>query len=122
PPLHALSDGSSGGNGVYGYSATTTFPNNSWAASNYWVDVVFTTTPPPPPGPTTISGVSTSNVGTTGVTVNWTTNNPASSQVQYGLTTAYGSSSTLDSTMVTSHSVGLTGLSAGTLYHYRVQS
>src|SRR5205814_10292189 len=29
-----------------------TFPNNSFSASNYWVDPVFTTTLPPTPTPT----------------------------------------------------------------------
>ncbi|MEA5502813.1 DUF4082 domain-containing protein [Halotia wernerae UHCC 0503] len=43
PPLHALSNGSSGGNGVYNYSATPAFPNSTFGSSNYWVDVVFTT-------------------------------------------------------------------------------
>ncbi len=50
-PLHALADGASGGNGVYRYGASSAFPNQTWNASNYWVDVVFTggsadTTPP----------------------------------------------------------------------------
>jgi hypothetical protein len=43
-------------------------------------------------------------------------------QIEYGLTTSYGSSSTLNSAMVTWHSVGLTGLQLGTTYHYRVRS
>ncbi len=43
PPLHALSSGSSGGNGVYRYGASG-FPSSSYQATNYWVDVVFTTT------------------------------------------------------------------------------
>ena len=42
-PLHALSNAASGGNGVYLYGATSTFPTATWASSNYWVDVVFTT-------------------------------------------------------------------------------
>jgi hypothetical protein len=42
--------------------------------------------------------------------------------VAYGLTTAYGSSSTLITTLTTSHSVNLTGLSPGTTYHYQVKS
>jgi hypothetical protein len=42
-PLHALQDGVSGGDGVYTYSSTSSFPNNTWQSSNYWVDVVFTT-------------------------------------------------------------------------------
>ncbi|NWF61074.1 MAG: DUF4082 domain-containing protein [Fischerella sp.] len=45
PPLHALADGASGGNGVYNYSANPAFPTSSYASSNYWVDVVFSTTP-----------------------------------------------------------------------------
>jgi subtilisin family serine protease len=40
-PLHALADGSSGGNGVFAYGSGSSFPNQTWFASNYWVDVVF---------------------------------------------------------------------------------
>jgi hypothetical protein len=43
PPLHALADGASGFNGVFAYGATSSFPNNGWNGSNYWVDVVFNT-------------------------------------------------------------------------------
>ena len=57
PPLTALSDSSSGGNGVYLYGYTG-FPTASWNASNYWVDVVFTPTTPPKQ---VISGISLSN-------------------------------------------------------------
>jgi hypothetical protein len=42
PPLHALQDGVSGGDGVYNYSSTPAFPNQTYQAGNYWVDVVFT--------------------------------------------------------------------------------
>jgi hypothetical protein len=41
PPLHALGNGVSGGDGVYIYSNTSAFPTNTYQASNYWVDVVF---------------------------------------------------------------------------------
>ena len=49
--LHALRSGADGGNGVYRYGASA-YPNGSWNATNYWVDVLFTnsltgdTTPP----------------------------------------------------------------------------
>jgi len=43
PPLHALSEGVNGGNGVYAYASATTFPASSYRSTNYWVDVVFTT-------------------------------------------------------------------------------
>ena len=48
-PLHALRDGVSGGNGVYAYGATSTFPEDSWDSANYWVDVVFASGPVAPP-------------------------------------------------------------------------
>src|SRR5690606_8431197 len=40
-PLTAPSSASAGGNGVYRYGSTSAFPNATFAASNYWVDVVF---------------------------------------------------------------------------------
>jgi len=40
-PLHAPANDSSGGNGVFAYGAAGSFPNASWQATNYWVDVVF---------------------------------------------------------------------------------
>jgi PKD repeat protein len=43
PPLHALKDGVSGGDGVYAYGATSTFPTNTYQSLNYWVDVIFGT-------------------------------------------------------------------------------
>jgi hypothetical protein len=41
PPLHALANGVSGLNGIFAYGSTSSFPNQGWNASNYWVDVVF---------------------------------------------------------------------------------
>ena len=46
-PLHGLRDGADGANGVYGYSASTAFPTQTYNATNYWVDAVFDTVPPP---------------------------------------------------------------------------
>src|SRR5262249_51190218 len=41
-PLHAPADGAaSGGQGVYRYGVGGGFPNLSYQATNYWVDVVF---------------------------------------------------------------------------------
>jgi Domain of unknown function (DUF4082)/Cadherin-like domain len=36
------------GNGVYAYGSTSIFPTNTYNASNYWVDVVYTKAPPKP--------------------------------------------------------------------------
>lgn len=57
-PLTAPATGTSGGNGVYRYNATSAFPNSTFAASNYWVDVVLQTGPvnqPPIANPDTRS-------------------------------------------------------------------
>ncbi|HEY9480668.1 MAG TPA: fibronectin type III domain-containing protein [Candidatus Paceibacterota bacterium] len=72
--------------------------------------------------PPVISNISASGITTSAATIAWTTDEVADSQVYYGLTSSYGSSSNLDSSLVTSHSVGLTNLQAGTTYHYLVVS
>jgi hypothetical protein len=38
--LHALQNGTDGGNGVYRYGSASGFPNQSNLSANYWVDVV----------------------------------------------------------------------------------
>src|SRR5262249_42304424 len=83
-PLHALSTAAGSGNGVYQYRRSA-FPTETFEASNYWVDVVFTsggtgdTTPPTvtmtaPAGGATVSGTgvtvsatASDNVGVAGV-------------------------------------------------------
>jgi hypothetical protein len=44
PPLHALADGMSGGNGVYAYGKSSVYPTKTYQSANYWVDVIFVTT------------------------------------------------------------------------------
>src|SRR3989441_8215142 len=66
--------------------------------------------------------MSASGITSTSATISWTTDEASDSQVEYGTTTAYGQVSALASALVTSHSVGLSGLSASTVYHYRVKS
>ena len=41
-PIHLMSNGESGGNGVYVYASSSSFPSQTFNATNYWVDVVFT--------------------------------------------------------------------------------
>ncbi len=61
------------------------------------------------------------NITSTSFTVSWTTNEPSTSVVNYGTTGAYGSTTT-QTPLVTTHLVQITGLTASTLYHFRVQS
>jgi hypothetical protein len=71
--------------------------------------------------PPVISSITASaNLDT--ATIAWTTDEAATSQVEYGLADSYGSSTTLDSNAVTSHSVSISSLTPGTTYHYRVKS
>jgi purple acid phosphatase-like protein len=72
--------------------------------------------------PATVSAVVSGSLTTSGATITWTTNEPANSQVEYGTGTSYGSTTTLDASLVLSHSVILSGLQSATLYHYRVIS
>lgn len=60
----------------------------------------------------------------TAATITWTTNEAASSKVEYGLTESYGNvtDETDTATRVTSHSVVLTGLTCCKTYHYHVKS
>ena len=82
----------------------------------------FTTEPAPDTTMPVITSAPTAiNVTDTTATVVWTTNEPATSVVEFGETTSYTRSSSL-STYVTNHSVTLTLLKDATLYHFRVGS
>jgi hypothetical protein len=63
-PLHALSNAAGGGDGVFAYGASATFPSGSFNATNYWVDLVFSTAPDTTPP--TVTG-QTPTAGATGV-------------------------------------------------------
>src|SRR3989449_531 len=69
-----------------------------------------------------ITSVNASGVTHEAATITWTTDEGADGQVEYGTTTAYGSATPITQTFVTSHTIGLIGLSPTTPYHYRVKS
>jgi len=69
----------------------------------------------------TVSDVSHSSVSTTSLDIEWNSNLESSSFVEYGPDDGYGSVAGEDES-VTYHSVGLTSLTPGTTYHYRVKS
>ena len=91
-PLHALAAGTSGGNGVYVYGASA-FPSNTYQATNYWVDMVFTSGTQTVT-PAVISESPTPNTGGVGTntTVSATFNEPVlSSSIVFNLKNSSGS-------------------------------
>jgi peroxiredoxin len=71
--------------------------------------------------PPELSDITISDITSSAVKVTWTTNESANSVVDYGTTDSYGSTES-DSTMTTSHTINLSGLSANTTYHINVKS
>lgn len=69
-----------------------------------------------------ISGISVSSITEKSVVITWNTSLPGNSQVSFGTTTSYGSSTLVDSTMFTAHSMSLYSLAPGTVYHFQVRS
>jgi hypothetical protein len=110
-----------------GLSISTTYHyrvRNRDAAGNLGTsgDLTFTTTAAPDTTAPVLSGITASGITSGGAIITWSTNEPASSVVDYGLSTTYGSSSALNTTPVTSHSRTLSTLTPSTTYHYRVRS
>lgn len=69
----------------------------------------------------TISNVQAVMTDETTAQISWTTDVPADSRVEYGLTTSYGSLET-DPALVTDHVATLSGLMPDQTYHFRVSS
>jgi len=102
-------------NGTHTLTAVARDAAGNTAASAA-VSVTVDNTPP------VISLVSAFNIASSQATISWATNKASDSQVDYGPTMAYGSSTPLNSSLLTAHAVTLTGLLATTTYHYRVKS
>lgn len=103
-----------------GAGTKTVYVQFSDAAGNWSTAVtdtiVLDTTAP------TISARTATNITGNSAQITWTSNEAATSRVEYGLTTSYGATTTLDPTLVTAHSVALAGLASNTTYNYRVRS
>src|SRR5882762_4708253 len=76
----------------------------------------------PPPTTLAITNVLVGSATASSCQLDWTTNVPADSAVDYGTSTSYGSTSPVDPAMVTSHQIVLSGLAPGTVYYYQVRS
>jgi hypothetical protein len=69
----------------------------------------------------TISAISVTGITTTGATINFTVQPAGTNQVEYGTTLAYGSLNT-EGGGSGAMTKPLTGLTTGTLYHYRIRA
>jgi hypothetical protein len=127
PPLHALQDGASGGNGVF-LPGASGFPTNTFQSDNYWIDVVFNTTLSsltmsptsvtggnPSIGTVTLSGPAPSS----GEQVTLSSSNPAVATVPTSMTVPAGSTSATfpvtTSAVAASTQVTITASDSGTL-------
>lgn len=72
--------------------------------------------------PPQISGISAKNITGSGATVSWITNEASTSQIEYGDSASYGKFTSADTSLVTVHTVSLSGLSSFTTYNFRVRS
>ncbi|HSR88811.1 MAG TPA: fibronectin type III domain-containing protein [Candidatus Udaeobacter sp.] len=105
---------------AYHFKILSRDKNNNLTAS---ADQLIITSATPDTTAPIITSVATSSVSLTGATVTWTTDELASSIVEYGITTSsYSSLAGSNSDSVTSHSVSLASLSGNTAYYFRVRS
>ncbi len=82
-------------------------------------DIALSTEDPTPP---VISNLQISNITDGTAQISWTTDDSATSQVEYDFVPYYGQSTTEDTSLITSHVVTLQGLTPSTSYHFRVKS
>ncbi|MDD2807643.1 MAG: fibronectin type III domain-containing protein [Patescibacteria group bacterium] len=110
---------------IFGLSAETTYyfkiMSDDGTNQVYSTERSFKTSKAIDNQATTISGVSV--VYTTGstATIQWQTDEDATTEVEYGMSQTYGASK-VDGRLVRSHDITLTGLIDGTSYHFRVKS
>ena len=70
----------------------------------------------------TIDAITTNNITSSSATISWATGEGANSQIEYGVDTNYGATTTLDPNLNTTHSQVLENLIPNTIYHFRIKS
>jgi hypothetical protein len=120
-PLHALRSTATTSNGVYAYAGGSSFPNLTYNAENYWVDVSFT-----PSGPLTAPGQLTNVSATAGyssASISWTPSTAGGSATSYTVTPYIGTVAqapvTVTGTPVPTTTT-INGLTNGTAYTFTV--
>jgi hypothetical protein len=119
PPLHALANATAA-NGVYVYGTTSSFPSNSWNASNYWVDVTYALLKPG-----TVTNVTAAASGQSSANVNWSAPSSGGPVSSYKITPYIGATPQTPKTITGSPpatSTKVTGLTTGSTYTFTVQA
>ena len=119
-PLHALASGVIG-NGLYAYSAASTFPSSTYNSTNYWVDPIFTLAPVVPPlAPAAVTAAA----GVGSAQVSWTAPANGNSTITSYKVTPYIGSTAQPATTVTGNpappTASVSGLTNGTTYTFTV--
>ena len=130
PASHGTASASGAGDSIaIGYTPTTDYngsdsfvvqaSDGAGGTDTITVNVTITERNPP-----VITDVAAAVSGSGSAVITWTTDENASSKVNYGLASSYGASTSVTDTSprVTSHTRTLTGLRACTIYHYAVVS
>ena len=108
--------------GDYRLSSSSPYRNAGTDGKDIGCQLGTPSNPSQPPTAPALSGVTATNITASSASILWATNAMCDSQVEYGLTTSYGSQTSLNGTLITNHLVTLAGLNANTTYHYRVKS
>ena len=69
-----------------------------------------------------ITEVAETGISQNSTYITWTTDEPSTSQIKYGITDSYGYTTDKDTNLVTSHNVSISNLEPNKTYHYRVIS
>ncbi len=115
-PYHCSFHGAAGGLGMSGTIIVASSATSSGVTTSGTNSTSASTTPIV----SSINTVPTSDG--TGVTITWTTDQPSGSQILFGNSSSYNSSTSPDSTQVTNHSVTIQNLTPNTTYHFQINS
>ncbi len=113
-PYTGTLDSTSKTDGSYTIIAVARDSSTNYATSTGAIVTIDNTGP-------VVSSIASTTAATT-ATVTWTTDESSNSKVFYGMVASTYTTSTSSTSLVTNHSVGLTGLSATTRYYYVVVS
>ncbi len=103
---------------IYTVASTSSSGTNTSATNT------FSTSAPPPPAsnPLQLSSVAYWGITGSSITMSWSSNEPATTAVAYGTTSALGQVGGVQSQLSTNHAVTLAGLAPGTTYYFVAQS